>query len=74
MKKKKRLPVRADNVYDESIKTKVLGQPDLSRFMVVPVDIEEYVLHQIGREWAARTEAEYTYASMRALEDEYGGE
>lgn len=55
---------------DTSKGTPCIGQMDLSKYMIVPTDIPEYVLNQIGREWAARLEAEYTYASIMAIQEE----
>lgn len=62
--------MRKKKQVDSSKGTPCIGQMDLSTFMVVPADTPDYVLNQIGREWAARREAEYTYASVMAIQNE----
>jgi hypothetical protein len=56
-----------------NLSTKVLAEVVANRFMFIPDDTPDYVIQQIGRDWAARTEAEYTYASVKAIEDENKG-
>lgn len=65
MRKKK-----TTNLPNISKGTKCIGQMDYSRYMVIPTDTPDYILQQIGSEWAARRSAEYTHASVMAIEEE----